>query len=136
MCATASVFVRQCAPQAIHTASVRLCQSVCPPLPSRRAVSTARNPHGLCQCMCPSSPSRLAAYTARNPHGLYDTLETEELKQLQARESSDGRLAFMAHLKSLGVEKLSDRQLFVNALGRAKRAGLLPGQSRAGGAPA
>ncbi|KAL1503275.1 hypothetical protein AB1Y20_011329 [Prymnesium parvum] len=74
-------------------------------------------------------------YEAELTH-LYDTLETEELKELQARESSDGRLAFMAHLKSLGVEKLSDRQLFVNALGRAKRAGLLPGQSRAGGAPA
>ena len=37
--------------------------------------------------------------------------------------SEQGRVAFLAHLKLIGVDKLADRQLFVNALGRAKRAG-------------
>lgn len=55
---------------------------------------------------------------------LYDVLIAEELSDLWQRYSSD-RVAFLAYLKDdVGLSKLSDRQLFANALARAKRHGL------------
>ena len=73
----------------------------------------------------------VSAYLQHNPSQLCadlspivdDTLAGDRLDSLFKR-SEEGRVEFLGHLKSLGVEKLADRQLFVNALGRAKRAGM------------
>ena len=54
---------------------------------------------------------------------LYDALLHLELYDLWQRYEVD-RVAFLQYLKTEGLTKLSDRQLFANALARAKRHGL------------
>ena len=60
---------------------------------------------------------------------LYDALLAEDLKDLWQRYQQD-RVAFLNYLKDVvGLRNLSDRQLFANALARAKRLGLYGGVS-------
>ena len=71
--------------------------------------------------MLRASTARLSALLSR-PTADY-TLAAERLEALFAK-SEAGRPEFLAHLQSIGVDKLADRQLFANALGRAKRKGM------------
>ena len=55
---------------------------------------------------------------------LYDVLVAHDLSAMSTRFDRIGREGFLKHLKEeVGLGKLSDRQLFTNALGRAKRVG-------------
>ena len=72
----------------------------------------------------------------RPVHLLSELLEREELEHLQdalcgqslpdlLQQQEASRTAFLAHLKKLGVSKLSDRQAVGNAIAKAKREGRL-----------
>lgn len=55
------------------------------------------------------------------PH-LYDRLVAEDLGLLTSSFERLGREGFISYLKDeIGLDKLSDRQLFTNAIARAKR---------------
>jgi hypothetical protein len=72
-----------------------------------------------------------------SPRGLGGLAASLELGHLQqqlsgltladaAAELNNSRTAFLAHLKALGVEKLTDRQKLANGLGRAIRESGVP----------
>ena len=81
----------------------------------------------------PTAPARtIAAWLAIHEplSHLTPSLQEETLLTLWERLSVGGRVAFIAHLKAIGVSNLSDRQHVANLLSRDRREGRiwLPGE--------
>lgn len=60
---------------------------------------------------------------------LVDRLSSVSLTEASA-EIGASRTAFLARLKSMGVDRLADRQAIVNGVAKAKRAGRVPSAAK------